>query len=93
MIGAKINIRGVVQGVGFRFWTLRKAQDYGLSGYVANLPDGSVEVKAEGERGLIESFLADLKVGPSYSHVSDLNLEWYEPPRGFENFSIRHGDY
>jgi len=92
-IGARVNVRGVVQGVGFRYWTLKRARNYGLAGYVANLPNGSVEIKAEGERGMIEEFLKEVKAGPTYSDVTDIRVEWYEKPQGFEDFIIRHGDY
>ncbi|MDQ0679854.1 acylphosphatase [Arthrobacter pascens] len=48
---------GVVQGVGFRFWTMGKAEDLGLTGTVKNLDDGSVDVVAEGPRERIQDFL------------------------------------
>ncbi|MBT2533044.1 acylphosphatase [Arthrobacter sp. ISL-48] len=48
---------GVVQGVGFRFWTMGKAEELGLTGTVKNLDDGSVSVVAEGPRQRIQDFL------------------------------------
>ncbi len=88
-IGAKIVVKGVVQGVGFRYWALRKANQYGLPGYVANLMDGNVKIEVEGERAMVEAFLNDVKVGPSYSHVTDLNIEWYDEPAGHTEFTIK----
>ena len=91
-IGARISVDGAVQGVGFRYWCLRTAREIGVNGYVANLPDGSVEIEAEGERGLIEEFLKAVKVGPTYAHISDMKIEWYEKPRGYRDFGIRYKD-
>jgi len=92
-IGAKVHVRGVVQGVGFRWWCVRRAREYSVNGYVCNLPDGSVEMKAEGDRGVVEAFLKDVRVGPTYSDVTDVNIEWYEKPGGFDDFTVRHGEY
>lgn len=89
-VGAKIILRGVVQGVGFRYWCHKKAQEFPLVGYVANLPDGSVEVVVEGERGIIEEFIKILRVGPTYADVTDLKITWYDKPRGFDKFFIAH---
>lgn len=87
-IGAIVRVKGVVQGVGFRYWCRRKAGELGLRGYAANLRDGSVEVAFEGDRGLVESFIEELKIGPTYSHVTDLQVEWYDTPRGYNDFRI-----
>lgn len=89
-VGATINVRGVVQGVGFRYWCHRKAQEFPIVGYVANLPDGSVEVVAEGDRGVVEEFIKILRVGPTYADISDLKITWYEKPRGYDKFFIAH---
>jgi len=89
-IGATINVRGVVQGVGFRYWFHNKAQQIPLVGYVANLPDGSVEVVAEGERGVVEEFIKILRVGPTYANITDIKINWYDKPRGYDKFFIAH---
>lgn len=91
-IGANIIVRGVVQGVGFRFWCIRKANEFGLSGYTANLPDGSVEIEVEGDRSIVEEFLNVVRVGPTYAHVADVNIDWYDKPRGYTEFGIRYRD-
>ena len=88
--GAQINVRGVVQGVGYRYWCYRKAREYGLVGYVANLYDGSVEVVIEGDRSIIEEFLKILKVGPSNANISDIRLIWYDKPKEFADFKIEY---
>jgi len=87
--GARIIIDGVVQGVGFRYWTFNTARKLNILGYVANLPDGSVEAVAEGERGLIEEFIKAVKIGPTYSDVTNLSVEWYNQPRNYKEFTIK----
>ena len=87
-IGAVIKVKGVVQGVGFRYWCHRKATNYGLGGYAANLHDGSVEIGCEGDRGIVEAFIEDLRVGPTYAHITDISIKWYEEPKGYNDFTI-----
>jgi acylphosphatase len=87
-IGANMNVTGVVQGVGFRYWCHRKASEYGLSGYVANLPDGSVEIEVEGDRGIVEEFIKTVRLGPTYAHITDLRVEWFDKPKGYRDFRI-----
>jgi len=91
-IGAVVNIRGVVQGVGFRYWCRKRAREIGVRGYAANMPDGSVLVAFEGERGLVESFIEELKIGPTYSHVTDIGIDWYDSPKGYDDFNIKLAD-
>jgi acylphosphatase len=90
--GAVVNVRGVVQGVGFRWWCVRKAKEFGVNGYTANLYDGSVEVAIEGDRGLIEGFVEVLKVGPTYAKVTDIKILWYDKPKGYKDFTIEYKD-
>lgn len=70
-----INIFGRVQKVGFRFFTLQKAQQLNITGCVKNLRDGSVEVEAQGEEPKIEEFIEWCKEGPSYSQVKKIIVE------------------
>ncbi|SYZ73669.1 Acylphosphatase [Candidatus Zixiibacteriota bacterium] len=92
IVGAVINVRGVVQGVGYRFWCLRRASALPIGGYVANLYDGSVEVAVEGDRGVVESFIKELKVGPSYASVTDVRVNWYDRLKGYKDFRIENKD-
>ncbi len=84
-----IVVRGVVQGVGFRWFVYRIASRLGLSGYVSNRHDGDVEIVAEGDRSLLESLVGEVRVGPRSAHVSDLSVEWLQPSREFSSFEIR----
>jgi acylphosphatase len=88
-VRAHIVVLGMVQGVGFRWFTAREAQGLGLSGFVRNLGDGSVEVEAEGERGIVEELIKRLKVGPQSADVQDLRIIWQEPLKERPRFEIR----
>ena len=83
-------VYGMVQGVGFRYFTQRKALALGLSGYVRNLPDGSVEVYAEGRRDLLENLLGELQQGPEFSRVDEVKVEWRNPTGKYETFVIAY---
>ncbi len=65
-----VRISGRVQGVGFRWFVREEARRLGLSGWVANLPTGEVEVNAGGERSSIERLRRALQVGPSGAEVA-----------------------
>jgi acylphosphatase len=81
-------VSGRVQGVGFRFFVERRANDLGLSGSVRNLPDGAtVEVIAEGEVRSLDTLLADLHRGPRYATVEAVRASWTEA-RGLAGFGI-----
>lgn len=79
-------VSGMVQGVGYRYFAMRKANAYGINGFAKNLVDGRVEVLAEGDRGLVEQFIADLRVGPMAAHVADIRIEWDKPSYEFKGF-------
>lgn len=80
-------VRGYVQGVGFRYWTRRRALAAGVQGWVRNLHDGSVEVLAQGEETEINELLATLEEGPPGARVTNISVTEAEPDptrRGFE---------
>ena len=86
--GAHIVVKGMVQGVGFRFFAYHHATKLGLRGFVRNLYDGDVELEVVGERSLLEEFIKQVKVGPRASRITDLKVEWKEPPRQYDDFEI-----
>ena len=86
---AHIVVSGLVQGVGFRWYTARIAQSMGLAGFVRNSGSGNVEIEAEGERGLVEELIAQVKIGPRSADVRDLHITWQEPLRERVRFEIR----
>ncbi len=75
MISAHIAVSGRVQGVGFRVNAKRVADRLGLSGWVRNLPDGSVEILAEGPEGYVEEFIEWCSVGPTSAIVDEIKVE------------------
>jgi acylphosphatase len=84
----KVLVYGRVQGVYYRAFVARHAVQAGLTGYVRNLPDKSVEVCAEGERKQLEQFLNILKQGPSGARVDNLKTSWLEHSGKYRDFSI-----
>jgi acylphosphatase len=83
-------VRGLVQGVNFRWYTQRRAVELGLCGFVRNLLDGSVEVVAEGERGSLDTLLDVLRVGPSAAIIESVDAEWSSPTGEFSRFEVRY---
>jgi acylphosphatase len=82
-------VRGRVQGVCYRAETVSAARQLGLRGYARNLPDGSVEVVAAGERDALESLLAFLHEGPTLAHVERVEIDWEDATPPGEEFRIR----
>jgi len=80
---------GRVQGVGFRFNCCRQARSLGLSGWVRNLPDDSVEIVAEGSPAALKAFSAWCRKGPSFAEVEHV-AETPEPALGdMTDFGIK----
>ena len=85
MIARTIHIHGKVQGVFFRDWAVEAARAIGVSGWVGNCPDGSVEVYAQGEADLVERFTDRLREGSPASRVDRIDAQAAElhPVDGF----------
>ena len=88
IIARKFIISGLVQGVGFRFFTQRSAARHQVRGYVKNLADGRVEALAQGDETAVKSFLEDLTAGPTYARVEDIEETVLEPNKSFSSFLI-----
>jgi len=69
-------VRGDVQGVGFRYFVQRSAAQLGLTGWVRNNDDGTVEVVAEGPREKLEELRRAVERGPRMAHVPRVDAEW-----------------
>ena len=83
-------IRGRVQGVGYRYYTLMRAQQLGVTGWVRNEADTSVRVVAQGQRAVLEAFISLLKVGPTGANVADVDVDWsYTCGSEFRKFEVR----
>ena len=83
----RIRIRGRVQGVGFRYWTLLLARRLNVKGAVRNLSDYSVEVIAEADERVLEHFVSLLREGPPHARVDELVTEPVGAD-GYTDFSI-----
>ena len=86
----RLKISGRVQGVCYRWFTRDTAAELSLTGWVRNLPDGPVELEAEGERDKLEQLLSRCRRGPDLAQVTDIQAEWEEGTGEFQEFSIRH---
>ncbi len=87
MTARRYVVKGRVQGVGFRYFTQKVAQEIGVRGRVRNLPNGAVEVYAEGDVDSMEQFLTGIKKGPSLGFVEDVEVGEVESA-GYQEFSI-----
>ena len=68
-------VSGVVQGVGFRWFVQKTAADMSIDGWVKNLPNGDVELEAEGEKDTLNSFLSTIQKKHSWARVDNINLD------------------
>ncbi len=82
-------VHGRVQGVGFRDATQRRAAEMGVTGWVRNQPDSTVEVTAEGDHETLEHFLAFLWRGPNAARVLRVEYDWLTATGRYQDFHIR----
>ena len=86
---ARLKIAGRVQGVYFRASACQEAQKLGLTGWVMNCRDGSVELIAEGPPGRIEQLIAWCHHGPPGARVTEVKVCWELSEQRFQGFTIR----
>jgi acylphosphatase len=80
MSSHRLIISGRVQGVGYRDWMVRRAQALGLSGWVRNRADGSVEALISGDAPAVAELLRACRMGPRLAVVSEITEELADPP-------------
>lgn len=90
VIRIRLNIIGRVQGVFYRAGTRREALSLGLTGWVRNLPDGSVEVVAEGEEDQLKKLISWCRRGPPLAIVRSVEVKREPPVNEFETFSVKY---
>ena len=78
---AEIIVFGYVQAVGYRIFTKRYADHFGVTGFVQNLPDGTVKVVASGAESDVASFIERLREGPRAAIVKDVRVRWRDGER------------
>jgi len=83
-------IKGVVQGVGFRWYARRIGNLIGVFGWVKNLPDGSVEIIVEGEEKKLDQFIEELKNGYLGGNIRKIEKFEEEYKGEFKNFEIKY---
>lgn len=81
---------GRVQGVGYRYFAVDEARLRGVRGWARNLPDGTVEVVAEGTQPALEELLAVLRIGPRPAEVTQVEVEWSSARGDAAGFDVRH---
>lgn len=82
-------VHGRVQGVNFRATTTREAMSLGVTGWVRNLRDGTVEVTAEGEEEDLKALVAFLHEGPPVANVTEVETRWSTATDEFDQFRVR----
>jgi len=85
----EVNYRGRVQGVGFRYTCQRVAAGYPVTGYVRNLPDGSVQLVAEGEAEIVQQFLAAI-TKKMRDYIAQADVQRLDATGEYSSFEIRH---
>jgi len=87
---AKIIVNGLVQGVGYRYFVIRHADNLNLKGYTQNLFTGEVLTEVEGDESLIQELIKQLKIGPMKSHIVNCSADWSEYKNEFKRFEVRY---
>ncbi len=80
---------GNVQGVGYRYFIHRLANEFGLKGYAKNLFNGDVEIVAEGRKKFLEELINKAKEGPSHSQVEKIKAEWLDFQNKYSKFETK----
>ncbi|WP_417761125.1 acylphosphatase [Shewanella sp.] len=83
-----LTITGKVQGVGFRRYAMQRARALGLTGYVCNLDDGSVELLVQGAYPAVDQLIAECEIGPPYADVRDVLVEEDDRDEIYLDFSV-----
>ena len=81
-------VSGDVQGVGFRAWVFRYAQDKSITGWVKNRDDGAVEVVAEGEYAHLEGLIKRCQHGPALASVAKVDVTWQKAVGELVGFEV-----
>ncbi len=90
IVAKRLVVRGRVQGVGFRFFVLKTAEQLGITGYVRNLRDGTVEIVAEGTPIDVRAMAMDILAGPRHGRVDDIDKADIPVTGQYTSFEIRY---
>jgi len=89
-VRARVRVKGLVQGVFFRYNTRETARELGVTGWVRNVPDGSVECVIEGDKEKVEDLIKWCHHGPPGAHVEAVEVSWEDYRGEFADFSVRY---
>ncbi|MCE2543672.1 MAG: acylphosphatase [Acidobacteria bacterium] len=89
LVARRYLVQGMVQGVGFRYFTEHAARRSRLHGFVRNLDDGRVEVVVEGDAAAVARFEQAIRNGPPLARVDRIEIESRDPAGRFSRFEIR----
>jgi acylphosphatase len=85
----QVVVTGVVQGVGYRYFVVRKASRLSLTGWVRNTAHGAVEMVVEGEAGLLRDLVSELRIGPPSARVASVNVVSQQYLGEFQRFEVQ----
>ncbi len=88
-IRARVIVTGLVQGVNFRFYTRQSALSFNVTGWVRNLPDGSVEGCFEGDEADVNALVGWCRTGPDWARVEQVDVRTEEDRGEFDGFEVR----
>ncbi len=89
MVRARLVIKGLVQGVFYRASTIKTARAEHCTGWVRNMPDGTVEVLAEGEEDAVKRLISWCRSGPPMAEVQDVEVSWEDYCGEFSDFTMK----
>jgi len=90
VVCVKIIVRGVVQGIGFRWFVRDVAEEEGIYGYVKNNIDGSVEIAAKVKNNdILKKFIERIKTEHPYAVINDIEITSIEPEQNYKSFGIK----
>jgi acylphosphatase len=87
---AYIHVKGIVQGVGFRYFAAREARSLHLNGYVRNCMDGSVESEVEGTQEFVQDYIQAMQRGSAFSKVTAVDVKWEKYQNKYKEFKITY---
>ena len=90
MIQFDIMVSGRVQGFGYRYFALHRAQELGIKGWARNMVDGSVKIIAQGDESTLKTYVDYLRLGPTLSRVDKISIHRSDITTVFDIFSVKY---
>ncbi|SEM94950.1 acylphosphatase [Mesobacillus persicus] len=90
MLQLKIVVSGKVQGVGYRYFTQMKALQFGITGWVRNREDGTVEMLTTGTKETLDLFIEEIRRGNPFSTVDQIDINETEAEENYKSFAIKY---